>query len=70
MNCIINYFNTHGITYTGKDVTVVVSSYDKNHLTGTFSGKLVNAYYDEGTNGAKNYPQYTQITDGKFDLQK
>ncbi len=70
MNCIINYYNPQGITYTGEDVTVVVSSYDKNHLTGTFSGKLVNAYYDEGTNGAKNYPQYIQITDGKFDLQK
>ena len=70
MNCIINYYNPHGITYTAEDVTVVVSSYDQNHLTGTFSGKLVNVYYDEGTNGAKNYPQYIQITNGKFDIQK
>jgi hypothetical protein len=70
MNCIINYYNPQGITYTGEDVTVVVSSYDQNHLTGTFSGKLINAYYDEGTKGAKNYPKHIQITDGKFDLQK
>ena len=75
MNCIINYYNSHGITYTGEDVTVVVGSYEQNHLTGTFSGKLVNVNYDGGLGGptsktAKNYPQYIQIADGKFDLQK
>ena len=75
MNCIINYYNPQGIIYTGEDVIVVVSSYDQNHLTGTFSGKLVNVNYDGGLGGAKakiakNYPQYIQITDGKFDLQK
>lgn len=68
INCIINYYNPHGITYTGDDVTIVVTSYDHHHLTGTFSGKLVNVYYEEGTNGAKNYPQYIQVTDGKFDF--
>ncbi len=75
MNCIINYYNPQGIIYTGEDVIVVVSSYDQNHLTGTFSGKLVNVNYDGGLGGAKakiakNYSQYIQITDGKFDLQK
>lgn len=70
MNCIINYYNPQGITYTGEDAIVIVASYDQNHLTGTFSGKLVNAYYDEGTNGAKNYPKYIQITDGKFDVSR
>ncbi len=75
MNCIINYYNPEGITYTGEDVTVIVSSYDQNHLTGTFSGKLVNVNYDGGLGGAKakiakNYPQYIQVTDGKFDLHK
>ena len=69
MNCIINYYNPQGITYTGEDVTVVVASYDQNHLTGTFSGKLVNAYYEENP-AAKNYSQYIQITDGKFDVHR
>ncbi|MBS1921638.1 MAG: hypothetical protein JST17_15430 [Bacteroidetes bacterium] len=68
MNCIVNYYNPRGVTYTGEDVTFTVTTYDQQHLTGTFSGKLVNVYYDEGTNGAKNYPQYIQITDGKFDV--
>jgi len=75
MNCIINYYNPQGITYTGEDAIVIVASYDQNHLTGTFSGKLVNINYDGGLGGstantAKNYPQYIQITDGKFELQK
>ena len=69
MNCIINYYNPQGITYTGDDLTIIVSSYDQSHLTGTFSGKLVNAYYDEQAK-AKNYPQYIQVTDGKFDLHR
>lgn len=69
LNCIINYYNLEGITYTGQDATVTVTSYDQKHLSGTFSGRLVNAYYD-GNSVAKNYPQYIQITDGKFDLQR
>ncbi len=69
MNCIINYYNPQGITYTGEDVTVVITSYDQTHLTGTFSGKLVNTYYEEKA-AAKNYPQYIQVTDGKFDLRQ
>ena len=73
MNCIINYYNSQGITYTGEDAIVIVASYDQNHLTGTFSGKLVNVNYDGGLGGstaniAKNYPQYIQVTDGKFDI--
>ncbi len=67
MNCIINYYNSHGITYTGEDVIVNVTSYDSKKLSGTFSGKLVNVYFD-GKSDAKNYPQYIQITDGKFDM--
>ena len=60
---------------TGEDVIVVVSSYDQNHLTGSFSGKLVNINYDSGLGGAKakiakNYPQYIQVTEGKFDLHR
>lgn len=75
MNCIINYYNPEGVVYTGEDATVNVTSYSKSHLTGTFSGKLVNVNYDGGLGGAtakiaKNYPQYIQITDGKFELQK
>ena len=75
MNCIINYYNAKGITYTGEDVNIVVTSYDQKQLTGTFSGKLVNINYDGGLGGttantAKNYPQYIQITGGKFDLHR
>ncbi len=69
MGCIINYYNSKGIVYTGKDVTVVVTSYGQKQLTGTFSGKLVNVYYEGGSKDAKNYPEFIQITDGKFDLQ-
>jgi len=75
MNCIWGYYNSAGVVYAGTDVVVNVTSYNQNHLTGTFSGKLVNVNYDGGLGGAtakiaKNYPQYIQITDGKFDLQK
>ncbi len=52
MNCIINYYNPQGIAYTGEDVTIVVTSYDQKHLTGTFSGKLVNINYDGGLGGS------------------
>src|SRR5689334_15931328 len=68
--CMINYYNPQGVTYTGADVAIVVTAYDQEHLSGTFSGKLDNVYYDIGTNGAKNYPKYIQITDGKFDMSK
>ncbi len=66
--CTINYYNPQGVTYTGSDVTISVTSYNSQHVTGTFSGKLVNAYYDLGTKGAQNYPRFIQITDGKFDV--
>jgi hypothetical protein len=74
MNCIIGYYNPEGVVYAGEDVTINVTSYTQNKLTGTFSGKIVNVNYDGGLGGssskiAKNYPQYIQITDGKFDLQ-
>lgn len=68
MNCIINYYNPQGITYTGEDVTVIVTSYDQKQLTGTYSGKLVNVLYDGGSTITMNYPQFIQITDGKFFL--
>jgi hypothetical protein len=69
-DCIINYYNPQGIVYTGKDVVVNVASFNQSQLTGTFSGKLVNVYYDGGSKDAKNYPEFIQITDGKFDVQK
>jgi len=76
--CIINYYNPAGVTYTGKDVTITVTSYNQNKLTGVFSGKLSNVYYSSGSafpnvkgaKIAKNYPQFIQVTDGKFDLQQ
>ncbi|MFS8083489.1 MAG: hypothetical protein ACMG51_08565 [Ginsengibacter sp.] len=69
IGCIINYYNPQIITYTGEAVTVVVASYSQNHLAGTFSGKLVNVYYDDKQE-AKNYPQFIQITDGRFEWNK
>ena len=74
-NCMIGYYNPAGVLYAGADVIVTVTSYTQNQLTGTFSGKLVNVNYDGGLGGsgaktAKNYPQYIQITDGKFDISK
>ena len=78
LHCIVNYYNPEEVTYTGSDVTVAVTSYNQNQLTGTFSGKLANVYYNSGSvfpdvkgaKIAKNYPQFIQITDGKFDLQQ
>jgi hypothetical protein len=74
-HCIWGYYNSAGVVYAGTDVVVNITSYNQSHLTGTFSGKLLNVNYDGGLGGAtakiaKNYPQYIQITDGKFDLQK
>lgn len=67
--CNILYSNPQLISYIGKDVTIVVTSYDQAHLTGTFSGKLINTYAWDNP-AAKSYPQYIQITDGKFELNK
>jgi hypothetical protein len=74
-NCMMGYYNPEGVLYAGDDMVVNVTSYNQKQLTGTFSGKLVNINYEGGLGGstaniAKNYPQYIQITDGKFDLQK
>lgn len=66
-NCIINYYNAAGATYTGKEVSVRVDSYDGTHLTGTFSGKLVDINY---TGASDKNPEFIQITDGKFDLRR
>ena len=65
MNCIINYYNAAGATYTGKDVIVTVTSYNQKQLMGTFSGKLHNINY-KGT--SEKNPEFIQITNGKFDL--
>lgn len=70
MNCIINYYNTSGVVYTGEDVTVIVTAHNQHQLSGTFSGKLAKVYDDGGSKIAKNYPRYIQITKGKFDLEK
>ena len=78
LHCIINYDNAEGVTYTGQDITVVVTSYNQHQLSGTFSGTLVNVYYKSGSafptvrgaQIAKNYAQFIQITNGKFDIQQ
>ncbi|HVU58055.1 MAG TPA: hypothetical protein VHD83_23500 [Puia sp.] len=70
INCIINYYNAAGVTYTGEDVTFDVTAYDGSHLTGSFSGKLVNIAFGGSSKTANQYPQYLQITDGTFDLHK
>ncbi|HVM86928.1 MAG TPA: hypothetical protein VMT76_01985 [Puia sp.] len=64
LNCIINYYNPQGATYTANDATITVTSYSQNHITGTFAGKF-NRY-----NGGNANPQHIEITDGKFDLQR
>jgi hypothetical protein len=66
INCIINYYNPQGITYTGEDVTINVTLYNQTQLTGTFTGKLANVHYEKGSD---KYPESIQITEGKFDLQ-
>lgn len=65
MFCIINYYNPAGKIYTGGGVDVTVISYDQKHVTGTFSGKLVNVCY---TGASDPNPQFTQISEGKIDL--
>ncbi len=66
MNCIINYYDAKGGTYTGDDVTVNVTAYSKSTLTGTFSGKLKNINYKSASNKS---PEFIQITEGKFDMK-
>ena len=65
---MFSYFNSKGADYVAKgDVTASVISFDGNHLTGTFSGKFENTNYK----GASDInPEFIQITDGKFDLNK
>ena len=67
MNCIINYYNAAGATYTGKDVTIIVTSYNQKQLAGTFAGKLHNINYKGASD--KN-PEFIQITNGKFDMHE
>ena len=71
MNCIINYYNPEGIVYTGDDVVVSITSYNGSNLSGAFSGRLVNVYFEGGgSKNEKNYPEFIQITDGKFEMSK
>ncbi len=58
--CIITYYDKAGATYVGKDVTVSVSVFSGDHLTGTFAGKFEKSVGDN----------VISITDGKFDLVK
>jgi hypothetical protein len=58
--CLFTYFDKAGATYVGKDVTVTVSAFSGNHLTGTFAGKFEKSVGDN----------LIAITDGKFDLVK
>jgi hypothetical protein len=67
MNCIINYYNPQGITYTGDGIIVIVTSYDQKRLTASFSGKIINIHADRGS---EKYPAFIMITDGKIDLHR
>lgn len=58
--CVITYFDPGGGTYVGKEVTVTISAYSDNHLTGTFAGKFEKSVGDN----------LISVTDGKFDLVK
>ncbi len=63
---MFSYFNNKGVDYVAHDdVTASVTSFDGNHLTGTFSGKFHNTNY-KGTSGSS--PEFIVITDGKFEL--
>jgi hypothetical protein len=61
INCIINYYDASGTTFSADDAVITITSFSGGHLTGTFSGKFVQY------GGAS---KTIQITDGKFDLQK
>ena len=67
---MLSYFNSNGADYVPADhgdAIVTVSSFDTNHLTGTFSGKFQNTDYK----GASDpNPEFIRITNGKFDLHK
>ncbi|MEO8861732.1 MAG: hypothetical protein ABI358_09930 [Ginsengibacter sp.] len=65
---MFSYFNGKGVDYVAyKNVTASVTSFDGNHLTGTFSGKFQNTNYKGASD---SNPEFIQITDGKFDLKK
>lgn len=65
---MFSYFNGKGVDYVTYDnVTASVTSFDGNHLTGTFSGKFQNTNYKGASD---SNPEFILITDGKFDLNK
>ena len=65
---MFSYFNGKRADYVAhENVTASVTSFDGNHLTGTFSGKFQNTNYKGGSDGN---PEFIQITDGKFTLNK
>ena len=65
---MFSYFNSKGVDYVAQeDVTASVTSFDGNHLTGTFSGKFHNTNYKGASD---SNPEYIVITDGKFELNK
>ena len=65
---MFSYFNSKGADYVAQgDVTASVASFDGKHLTGTFSGKFENTNYKGASD---TNPEFIQITDGKFTLNK
>ena len=65
---MFSYFNSKGVDYVAEgDATASVTSFDGNHLTGTFSGKFHNALYKGASD---SNPEFITITDGKFDLRE
>ena len=63
---MFSFFNSNGIDYVAsKDVTASVTSFEGNHLAGTFSGKFE---HSKGLGPLGSNPQSIVITDGKFDL--
>jgi hypothetical protein len=66
---MFSYFNGKGADYVMDDGngTASVTSFDGNHLTGTFSGKFHNTNYKGASD---SNPEFIVITDGKFELNK
>ncbi len=65
---MFSYFNSKGTDYVAyENVTASVTSFDGNHLTGTFSGKFQNTNYKGASD---SNPEFIVITDGKFDLNE
>lgn len=65
---MFSYFNSQGADYVvQEDGVASVTSFDGNHLIGTFSGKFQNTNYKGASD---SNPEFIQITDGKFDLNK